>query len=172
MLAGRSADALQDSQSAAWCWGAVAAAVCDAVLVACLAAARSMIFHGASLRELSSWAGSRGWAIVDSIVELVRQRRYPMGSCGAVATALLVGASFGSFSAQMPFAIVQRAAPTATERDEQRSTYQARRQCTLILLCIVGMAQLASLACTNWAVAYAAALACVPAALAACTLCW
>ena len=171
MLAGRTADALQDSQSAAWYWGAIAAAVCDAVLVACLAAARSVIFHGASLRELGSWALSRGGAIAHAITEPVRQRRYPMGSCGAVATALLVGASSGSFLLRTtPFESVKHAVTAMTTRAEQSSTWQMRRQCTLILLCIVGLAQLASLACTNWAAAYAAAVVCVPAAIAACKI--
>ena len=168
MLSRRSANALQDSQSAAWYWGAIAAVTCDAVLVVCLAAARLVIFHGASLLELGSWTASRGSAIIDTVMEPVRQRRYPMGSSGAIATALLVGASFGSFPVRVSFAGVPRAMMTACA--QQCSTLRARRQCTLIMLCILGMAQLASLACTNWAAAYAAASVCVPAAIVFCRL--
>jgi len=171
MLSGRAAYALHDSQSASWYWGAVAAAICDAVLVACLAATRSVIFHGASMRDLGIWTVSRGWAIADAIMEPVRQKRYPMGSCGAVATALLVGVSLRSFPLRTaPLASMKHAVPAMTTRTEQCSAWRARRQCTLILLCIMGMAQLASLACTNWAAAYAAAVVCVPAAIAACSI--
>ncbi len=168
MLAGRSGETLQDSQSAAWYWGAVAAAICNAVLIAFLAAARAVIFHGASLRELGGWAVGRSWASADAIMVPVKQGRYPLGSCGAVATALLVGASMGSFTLRTPFHRMQPPAATMTDLAEQSSTWRARRQCTLILLCIIGMAQLSSLACTNWAAAYAAASVCVPAAIGAC----
>ena len=169
MLAERSTDAQQDSKSAEWCWGAVAAALCDAVLVGCLAAARFVIFHGASLRELSTAAVSTVRITTGAIIEAIASGRYPLGSCGAVAPALLIVAGLHSIKAQAPVSAAQLAAPKLSTR-AQSGTWRARRQCTLVLLLIVGMAQLSSLACTNWAAAYAAAVVCATFAVAVCKL--
>ena len=173
MLSQRSGHALQDSAHAEWCWGAVAALVCDMLVVGCLAAVRSRLFHETSLHQLGYRAVSRLWSAASKAMHSISSGRYPMGNCGAAATALLVAAAaapaalpaLSGSHAQKP------AQPLATRLQQtQQTRWRLRRQCTLVSLCILGMAQLSSLACTNWAAAYLAAVICVPLSMLVCQL--
>ena len=168
MLANRSAEVLQDSNAAEWYWGAVTAAFCDVVIGGCLAAARSTICHGTSLRRVCASAMSGLWTYIKTVLEPFRQGRYPLGSCGAVATSLVVVAAVGEATLRFGPKATKHAASLLKECAEQQVQWRLRRQCTLILLLLLGMAQLSSLACTNWAAAYAAAVVCVPCAVALC----
>ena len=168
MLAGRSAGALQDSRTTEWCWGAIAATVSNVAIVGCLAAARSVSFHGQSLRGLGQSVVTRAWNCVTALMEPVKEGRYPLGSCGAAATTLVLAATVGDFMLRLPPSPATRVASELNRHAEQQLTSRLRRQCTLILLLILGMARVGSVACTNWAAAYAAALVSVPCAIAAC----
>ena len=170
MLAGRSAGALQDSNTAEWCYGAIAAAASNAVIIGWLAAARSVIVHGRNIRQLGDSIVYRMQSGIAAVMEPVKQGRYPLGSCGAAATVLVLAATVGDLMLRVPSSPAKRAASTLDRHIEQQSTWQLRRQCTLILLLTLGMAELSALACTNWAAAYAAATLCVPSAVAVCRL--
>ena len=171
MLAAASAAAVpQDSNTAQWCFGAITAAISNAVMIGCLAAARSVILHGCTVRGLGEAVGVRAWTYITNLMEPVKRGRYPLGSCGAAATALVLAATVGDLVLHVPPSSAKRAASGLDQHVEQHSTWRLRRQCTLILSLILGMAELSALACTNWAAAYAAALVCVPSAIAGCKL--
>ena len=169
MLSQRSGDPLEDSAHAAWRWGAVAAVVCDILVVSMLAIARSRVFHGISFSQMGFSAVSKLRSSAMRVTESMSRGRYPISSSGAAATALLLAAAAAPvLSGKHMQGGVQL--PAAAHQQRQQLSWRQRRQCTLVSLCILSMAQLSSLACSNWAAAYAAAVVCVPLCMLVCQL--